>query len=139
LKHRYDIVGVEIDDTHGRILKVEVAEPLEFYLRTFSPIQIYFASIAKGVPLNYLKGFIAGIATSILGPFLVTVAYIVWTIHNTPARNVGGRDNATSWDLRSAATPQFLMTFAVVVLIFFGIGFWIVFRSGQGTPRSKLR
>jgi len=88
--------------------------------------------------LNYLKGFIAGIATSILGAFLVTVAYIVWTIHNAPARTVGGVENATSWDLRSAATPQFLATFAVVVLIFFGIGFWIVFRSLRGVSRSKF-
>jgi hypothetical protein len=88
--------------------------------------------------LNFLKAFIAGTATSILGAFLATVAYIVWTIHNAPARTVGGPENATSWDLRSVATPQFLVTFAVVVLIFFGIGFWIVFRSVQGAARSKL-
>jgi uncharacterized membrane protein YphA (DoxX/SURF4 family) len=87
--------------------------------------------------LNYLKGFIAGIATSILGAFLVTVAFVAWTIHNASARNIGGPDNATSWDLRSAATPQFLVAFAVVVLIFFGIGFWIVFRSLKRTSRAK--
>jgi hypothetical protein len=85
--------------------------------------------------LNFLKAFIAGIATSILGAFLVTVAFIVWSIHNASARTVGGADTAISWDLRSAATPQFLVTFAVVILIFFGIGFWIVFRSLKGAGR----
>jgi hypothetical protein len=85
--------------------------------------------------LNFLKAFIAGTATSILGAFLVTVAFIAWTIHNAPARTMGGVDNATSWDLRSAATPQFLVTFAVIVLILFGIGFWIVFRSLKGAGR----
>ena len=69
---------------------------------------------------------------------LVTVAYIVWIIHNAPARTVGGVDNAISWDLRSATTPQFLVTFAVTVLIFFGIGFWIVYRSLKGASRTKL-
>lgn len=103
--------------------------PLEFYLRTFSQIQLYFGRLARGVPLNFLKAFIAGAATSILGAFLVTVAFITWTIHNASARIMGGPDNATSWDLRSVATPEFLVTFAVVVLIFFGIGFWIVLRS----------
>ncbi len=84
--------------------------------------------------MNFLKAFIAGTATSILGAFLVTVAYIVWTTHNASARTMGV-DTAISWDLRSAATPQFLVTFALVVLIFFGIGFWIVFRSLKGAGR----
>ena len=84
--------------------------------------------------MNYLKGFIAGIATSILGAFVVTVAFIAWTTHNASGRTMGV-DTAISWDLRSAATPQFLVTFAVIVLSFFGIGFWIVFRSLKGAGR----
>jgi hypothetical protein len=85
--------------------------------------------------LNYVKAFVAGIATSVVGAFLVTVAFIVWSIHNASASTWGGADTAISWDLRSAATPQFLVTFVVAVLILFGIGFWIVFRSLRGAGR----
>jgi hypothetical protein len=66
-----------------------------------------------------------GAVISMLGAFFLVVGYVVWIIHNA----LPGNGNATSWDLRSVATPHLLTTFLVTVLMFFVLGFWAGYRT----------
>ena len=76
--------------------------------------------------MTYLKSFLAGLGASfaavILFPFVVAT---LTSTHRQP-----GKDVAISWDLRSAlASPVFLWGYALTVVIFFGIGFWLALRE----------
>jgi hypothetical protein len=81
----------------------------------------------------YLRSIVGGLAASMMGAFVFTMAYAMWMVHRTQAA-FPGQAVAVSWDLRSGLSPQFLILLAIASLVSFAAGFWIVWRFGGNRP-----